>query len=57
MNELLICCQRLKEALTERVVEEYKGKLATPGCCGGGCFVVDDMDYCPWCGSEIETVE
>ena len=21
------------------------------GCCGGGCYVVTDMKYCPFCGT------
>lgn len=23
------------------------------GCCGGGCFVVVDMRYCPYCGTRL----
>jgi len=24
------------------------------GCCGGQCFVVTEMAYCPYCGSSLE---
>lgn len=24
------------------------------GCCGGGCFVVTGMRYCPYCGTHLE---
>ena len=25
------------------------------GCCGGGCYVVSYMKYCPFCGSLLES--
>lgn len=24
------------------------------GCCGGGCFVVSEMQFCPFCGTYLE---
>lgn len=24
------------------------------GCCGGGCYVVIGMRFCPFCGSKLE---
>lgn len=23
------------------------------GCCGGGCYVLTDLRFCPWCGAEL----
>ena len=23
------------------------------GCCGGGCYVLTDLRYCPWCGKDL----
>jgi len=23
------------------------------GCCGGGCFVLTEIRYCPWCGMAL----
>mgnify|MGYP001559384963 CR=1 FL=1 len=28
-----------------------------PGCCGGGCYVMEQMIYCPFCGSEMPKLE
>lgn len=25
------------------------------GCCGGNCYMVIDLRFCPWCGKEIVT--
>ena len=27
------------------------------GCCGGGCFVVTEMRYCPYCGTPLNFEE
>ena len=24
------------------------------GCCGGGCYVVNAMRFCPFCGTKLE---
>jgi hypothetical protein len=24
------------------------------GCCGGGCYVVTDMRFCPYCGTKLQ---
>jgi hypothetical protein len=29
------------------------GTWAINGCCGGGCFVVSDMKFCPYCGQPV----
>ena len=32
----------------------YKdGMWAIAGCCGGGCDVVSDMKFCPFCGAPV----
>lgn len=25
------------------------------GCCGGGCYVVTGMKFCPYCGTKLAT--
>jgi hypothetical protein len=27
------------------------------GCCGGGCYVVTAMRFCPFCGSRLAALE
>jgi len=30
------------------------GTWGINGCCGGGCFVVTEMRFCPYCGANVE---
>jgi hypothetical protein len=32
------------------------GKWNVNGCCGGGCYVLTDLEYCPWCGKKISVL-
>jgi hypothetical protein len=27
------------------------------GCCGGGCYVVTAMKFCPFCGADVSTMK
>ncbi len=52
------CCERMKQASTgidciEFVVFSDHSSWCVPGCCGGGCYVLQGMEYCPWCGSKL----
>jgi len=33
-----------------------KGSWNVSGCCGGGCFVITGMKYCPYCGKKIKEI-
>jgi hypothetical protein len=61
--EKVFCCEEYKKNTGERSVgfETYcesgdKEKVVTSvnGCCGGGCFVLNDIKHCPFCGAEIK---
>jgi hypothetical protein len=32
---------------------EEDGTWNINGCCGGGCYVVSDMKFCPFCGTKL----
>ena len=35
-------------------VQGTKGRWHINGCCGGGCYVVTDMKFCPYCGKRLK---
>lgn len=34
--------------------EQNNGTWHINGCCGGGCYVVTNMRFCPYCGNRLE---
>lgn len=37
-------------------IEQAKdGKWYVNGCCGGGCSVLNDINFCPFCGTQLPT--
>jgi hypothetical protein len=38
-----------------QIVQDSDGSWSTLGCCGGGCSVLDDMKFCPFCGGKLPT--
>lgn len=47
-------CTHLKETeiISQDVVLLDDG-FAINGCCGGGCYVITGIKYCPFCGEYI----
>lgn len=39
---------------TQIEFDKKTGKWNVSGCCGGGCYVLTDLVYCPWCGKNIK---
>lgn len=35
-------------------LDKKTGLWNVNGCCGGGCYVLQDLAYCPWCGANIK---
>jgi hypothetical protein len=53
---MISCCSRFAEAVDKNSGEferDEAGRWNIGGCCGGGCYVVEDMRFCPFCGTEI----
>jgi hypothetical protein len=49
-----ICCDKFSEKYGKYNVgfEFYEGWHVN-GCCGGGCYVLSDILFCPFCGSRL----
>ncbi len=50
------CCPPMVEALDMGAIDrDYTdGTWVVPGCCGG-CWVLQDLVHCPFCGKKLET--
>ena len=50
------CCQQFAEHV-EQTSGEFErdsyGEWNIGGCCGGGCYVVQKMQFCPFCGTKL----
>lgn len=38
---------------TGQFEEQDDGTWSINGCCGGGCYVVSEMRFCPYCGTKL----
>ena len=49
-------CKHLQdeEKISQEVEPYHKGGYAINGCCGGGCYVIKGIKFCPFCGEELE---
>jgi len=36
-----------------QIEQSDDGTWAVNGCCGGGCYVLIDVRFCPFCGSAV----
>lgn len=59
MALLKICCEKLRDATTVSGTQklaaiEYVDGFNVNGCCGGGCYVLSDLEFCPFCGTKFE---
>ncbi len=59
------CCDEWRELCspeysggTPQGAEQLEdGAWAVNGCCGGGCFVVTGIRYCPFCGCRVQPAD
>ena len=38
---------------TGQIEQDDDGTWNVNGCCGGGCFVITGMKFCPFCGARL----
>jgi hypothetical protein len=38
---------------TAQIEQVDDGSWAVNGCCGGGCYVLTDVKFCPFCGTKL----
>jgi hypothetical protein len=38
---------------TGQIEQNKKGEWAVNGCCGGGCYVLHPIKFCPFCGTKL----
>lgn len=38
---------------TQGEYDEESKSWSVNGCCGGGCYVLTDFKFCPWCGKSL----
>ena len=53
------CCKEFDENIRNSGGFEVDGRgkeVNVGGCCGGGCYVLIELKYCPYCGKEIRFV-
>lgn len=50
------CCEKFAENTGEECqgIEFVAGVWSVNGCCGGGCFVLHDLKFCPFCGERLK---
>lgn len=40
-----------------QIERNVRGGWSVNGCCGGGCYVLDDLNFCPFCGAALPPPE
>lgn len=40
---------------TGQIERDDNGTWVVNGCCGGGCYVLTGIKFCPFCGTKLET--
>ena len=51
---VIMCCREMKilHSHNQKGLEWSDGWCLN-GCCGGGCYVLIDMKFCPFCGGTL----
>jgi hypothetical protein len=46
------CCETWETLAKANIVQKYKGLWHVVGCCEH-CFVLDNLKFCPYCGTPM----
>ena len=63
MNAENACCSEMRTLLYDNVQSSTDGiewggsSWNLNGCCGGGCYVLKDIKFCPFCGKQTTPPE
>ena len=59
MPSIVQCCKEMTWSVEESTMEYDAeiGSVNVGGCCGGGCYVLMNLKYCPFCGKKIEVTK
>lgn len=58
--DIKYCCDKFAEYAQLSGIDsgafewDGEGGMGINGCCGGGCYVLSGMKFCPFCGEEIK---
>ena len=58
--EIKICCNKLRkhqDRYNGGLEVDFENEINSPGCCGGGCYIMSDIKFCPWCGKKFTFVQ
>jgi len=47
------CCEDFAKAVADEEITVDPAGFNVHGCCGG-CYVLVDLKFCPWCGAAVE---
>ncbi len=50
----MYCCDKFDKKVKDEQFEVLFKLWAVNGCCSGGCYVVIEMKFCPYCGKELK---
>lgn len=42
-----------RAALDAQIERAADGTWSVNGCCGGGCYVLTEVRFCPFCGADV----
>jgi len=48
------CKHLLSDFISQPIdYDKEKKSFSINGCCGGGCYIITNIKYCPFCGEKL----